>query len=184
MVHVEVDDHDALQPVFELGQPGRDRHVVEQAKPHGAVAGGVMPRRAHRCQRVVRAAGDDFGHRAGHRPRRQLGDLERTRGEVSIGVDQHRLAERLGLFEQVEVFPAVDLEDELRARRFGFARPELGEQIVLCQSLPHPPDPPGVLDVAFEVVLYEARVGEVGGDVLCARQCASPLCGTRVRSMV
>src|SRR5207244_12649361 len=52
MVEVPVDDRHALDAV--ALEPGRrDRHVVEEAEAHGAIALGMVPGRAHEREAVL-----------------------------------------------------------------------------------------------------------------------------------
>ena len=62
VMHVPVDDRDAMQPELRLCPACGDRHVVEQAEPHRPFALGVVPRRPGECEsaktyRLDRSAG-------------------------------------------------------------------------------------------------------------------------------
>ena len=53
MVHVPIHDQNFLGAVGALQIFGADRHGVEQTKPHGAVAQGMMARRPHQSKTVA-----------------------------------------------------------------------------------------------------------------------------------
>src|SRR5664279_2314500 len=59
VVHVEVDDGDALQAAYVERVARRDADVVEEAKAHRLVARGVMAGGPHRAERVLGAAVED-----------------------------------------------------------------------------------------------------------------------------
>ncbi len=67
VMHVPVDDRNALQPVLLLRMTRGNRGIVEEAEAHGAHSLGMMPRRARGDEGIVMAAGNDVIHR-GHRP--------------------------------------------------------------------------------------------------------------------
>lgn len=53
VMHVEVDDRDALEPVHVERMPRRDRDVVEEAEAHRARRLRVMAGRPHAAERIV-----------------------------------------------------------------------------------------------------------------------------------
>ena len=57
VVHVKVDDGDALQAVTRHGVLGGNRHVVEEAETHGLVAAGMVAGRAHGAEGVFQFSG-------------------------------------------------------------------------------------------------------------------------------
>jgi len=90
VVHVPVHDRDATQAAHPLGMARADRHVVEKAETHGAVAERVMARRPHSTERVAYGAikhpvdcGDD-------RARRELGGSVRRLGADGVLVSRNR----------------------------------------------------------------------------------------------
>ena len=70
VVHVPVDDRDALQAELRLGPARGDRHVVEQAEAHRPLALGVVARRPREGEP---AAADGFDRRAGREQRGLVG---------------------------------------------------------------------------------------------------------------
>ena len=86
MVHVEIEDGDAVQPVDVQGVRGGARDVVVEAEPHGAVALGVMSRRPHTAEGIVGLAAEhqvDRPNRGAGRPFRRF-EGEGIHGRVRI----------------------------------------------------------------------------------------------------
>jgi hypothetical protein len=92
MMHVEIDDGHALQPMHVERVPRRHRHVVEEAEAHRLVARGMVAGRAHRAEGVGGTAGQHLvggGH--GRAGRTQRG-LQRAGAHRGVGVDRIVLA--------------------------------------------------------------------------------------------
>ena len=53
---IEIDHGDALEAMHTARMHRRDRDIVEEAKAHRMMRLGVMPRRTHRAERVLRLA--------------------------------------------------------------------------------------------------------------------------------
>ena len=64
MVHVEVDDEDALRAVLPLGMACGDGDIAQQAESFGTVGPGMMARRAYQGKTIGRLCGHD---RVGYR---------------------------------------------------------------------------------------------------------------------
>ena len=70
MMHVEIDDGDAFQPMLLERMLGGDGDIVKEAEAHGAAAHRMMPRRAHAAKGIVRLA---VQHQVGGKHRRAGG---------------------------------------------------------------------------------------------------------------
>jgi hypothetical protein len=77
VMHIPVDDQNAIESEFVDRQPGADRHVVKQAKAHRRGGTGVVPRRANETKgrRIFPANNPLDGIR--NRPGRQQRHVER-----------------------------------------------------------------------------------------------------------
>src|SRR5690349_19977452 len=53
VMHVPIDDQHPGDVVPLLSVPRRYRDVIEQAKPHGAIAFGMVPRRSNRTKDMI-----------------------------------------------------------------------------------------------------------------------------------
>ena len=87
VVDVEVDHGDAGQPVGAPRPLGPDHDIVEEAEPHRPAGLGMVARRAHRAEGVIRLAGEDRVHRRRHRARSPPRRLARGRRHHRVGVD-------------------------------------------------------------------------------------------------
>ncbi|MNV35487.1 hypothetical protein D3C71_1269350 [compost metagenome] len=107
VVHVEIDDGDALQAIFVTRIGGSDGHVVEQAEAHRGAGGGVVAGRAHRAEGDRVFAEHHRIHRGHTGAGRMQGGAGRAGRGHGVHVDQ---AQRLGLRleHQVDQFAVVD----------------------------------------------------------------------------
>ena len=101
MVHIEVDDGDALEAAHVERMAGCDGDVVEEAEAHRLVAGRVVAGRPHRAEGVLDGAVDD---RVGRRHRcagGAHGGRPGARRGHRVGVEGARAAARGDAFEQI-----------------------------------------------------------------------------------
>ncbi len=87
VVHVEIDDGDARQPVGVQRMRRRHGDVVEQAKPHRLVAFGMVTGRADRAEDRPGLAAHHQIDAQHARARRALGGLQGAGGHHGIAVD-------------------------------------------------------------------------------------------------
>ena len=120
VVHVEVDDRDALEAVRLERVHRRDGDVVEDAEAHRPRARRVMPRRAHAAERALRlAAGDEIGgeHRRAGGAQRRIPGVRVHRG---VGVEVHDAARRPRRADRFDVL--VRMHPRRAARAWRAAR--------------------------------------------------------------
>src|SRR5579872_5953290 len=121
VMYVEVDDGDTLEPPLLKSMGGRDRHVVEYAKPHGPVAGCMMSAGPHGAKRVARTSlhelidGEDA--RAGGAARRR----ETEWIHRGVGVEAQIAAVRSVLEDEIHIARGVHAR---KLRGFGERRLE------------------------------------------------------------
>ena len=87
VVHIEVDDGDALEPVALARVPGGDGDVVQQAEAHRLGRAGVMAGRAHGAEGGGNVSGE---HRVGGGEAgacRLPGGVERAGAEKGVHID-------------------------------------------------------------------------------------------------
>ncbi len=123
VVHVEVDDGDALDAVDGERVRGADRDVVEQAEAHRAVALGVVTRRADRAEGAAALAARDQVGREDQRARRMQRGRQRMRAHRRVRIDVVEARGRALRLDRREVALAVDASQLLlrRGRRLVVA---------------------------------------------------------------
>src|SRR5690606_19367160 len=84
VVHVPVDDGDALQSVDGAGVTGRDGDIVEDAETHAPVGGGVVSGRADCTEGVAVFPGDHGVDRFEQAPGSAPGNGQGARAEVGV----------------------------------------------------------------------------------------------------
>ena len=108
VVDIEVDDRDPFEPVMLQCMRGADRHVVEQAEPHGPIAARVVSRRAHIAEGVLDFAPHyEIGGMHDGACRAE-GGLKRMWIHCGIGIELHPSLARCDVREGVDVVIAVD----------------------------------------------------------------------------
>ena len=176
VMHVEIDDRDALQAVHFQRMARRDGDIVEKAEAHRPRRLGVMPRRTHAAKRVVVAARDHGVRRGDGRARRPQCRLIRLRTHHRVRIDLR------APFERPPMLDEIDMRLRVHAREVGF----IGERrlFALDQRVDAARDQL-ILDRlqaarAFgmprpHVVEKAVRVGiEAGRHVFCAGRCDGP----------
>ncbi len=107
VMNVEIEDQHPLDAVAIQQPPGRQRDVVEQAKPHRQVPLRVMPGRAHHAKSVLQYTPRDAIGRIEHAPRRQQADVVTSRTDSAVGAVDVRLARDAVLVQAFQVRPFV-----------------------------------------------------------------------------
>lgn len=87
MMHVEVDHGDPFETVVIEGVGDANGDIVVEAEAHGAVAGGVMPGRAHIAKGILRGSRQDEVGGEDEGARRAARRLERVRVHRGIRVE-------------------------------------------------------------------------------------------------
>ena len=131
VVHVPIDDEDAIEVMPGQGMCRGDGHIVEQAEPHRGILEGMMPRRTSQDERSRHSSRQNRIGGGNRRTGRFRRDLERPPSDMRIGLDPpSTFAAKLldgcdvipvvGESEIVECGGPVLQRDELRglARRF------------------------------------------------------------------
>ncbi len=114
VMHVEIDDRDALQAVHFQRMTRRDGDIVEEAEAHRPRRLGVMPRRTHAAKRVVVAARDHGVRRGDRRARRPQRRLIRLRTHHRVRIDLR------APFERPPMLDEIDMRLRVHAREVGF----------------------------------------------------------------
>jgi len=154
VMDVEVGDGHALQPVDGKRMRRAHGHVVEQAKAHGAVRGGMVAGRAHRAEGAP-TAGHHRVHRGGHgagRPQRSFGRARRHRGVVVQPMDA---IGRLGAEDAFDVCGGMHAA-ELRGCGTGRLDVVQCREAVAVQRLEHGGQPRRPLHVCRAGVVQQA----------------------------
>ena len=86
---------------------GGDGDVVQEAKAHRAIGGGVMAGRTHEGGAVVELATGDEPHEVEHAARGQQRRRPRAVGKEGVGIEEAAAALADGRFERVEIIGAV-----------------------------------------------------------------------------
>ena len=92
VVHVDINNGDAFEPVHVEGMTGTDGDGIEQAEAHGPVRLGVMARRPGQAEGMCRLAGHDPVNRFNHTARRMQPSRRGTLRHLGIGIQRRPLA--------------------------------------------------------------------------------------------
>jgi hypothetical protein len=119
MMHVEIDDGDALGAMRRLGVTGGDGDVVDKAEAHRIAHARVMAGRARCDKGRVGFAAHHFVHSGDGAARRTPDGFERRGAHDRIAVERGIGLARLRFFERGEITFRMDALERLyrRARR-------------------------------------------------------------------
>ena len=84
VMNIEIDQRDSLQSVMFQRMHRCNRHIIENAKTHGAIARGVVPRRSHAAKCRARLA-----------PNYQVRGQYRGAGRAHRGIEAARTHRRI-----------------------------------------------------------------------------------------
>ena len=115
VMHVEVHDGDALDPVGFQGVGRADGDIAEETEAHRAAALGVVAGRPHRAERALDVLPKDEVHRVDECARGAQGRGQRVRAHDGVGVEAAQRRGRRGTQQTIDVRCVVD-SDELLAR--------------------------------------------------------------------
>ena len=87
VVHVEIEDRDALDAGLRQCDLGTECDVVEETKPHRLIFLGVVSRRADRAERAPRLALQYEVDRIAHGTGGEFRGVHRHRAQAGIGVE-------------------------------------------------------------------------------------------------
>src|SRR5215468_719002 len=87
MMHIPVDDHDALQPKYVAGVVGSDHGVVKYTEAHGLILRGMMPGGAQKGIGVTHFALHNRVNRVHRATCCIQGCFERARAEYRLVID-------------------------------------------------------------------------------------------------
>ena len=147
VVHVEIHNRHARQPVVADQVLGPDRHVVEQAEAHGQIRLGVMARRADRAESPPDAAGLHRVAGGQHAARGQRRSLVAPRADRRLLRPDEGEALLAGQPDQGHVGRLVDQGQLLGRGQRERERVHRGEQTGLLQRLDDHLQPFRALDV-------------------------------------
>ena len=119
MVHVEIHHRHALEPSHIERMAGSHSHVVEEAKTHGLVVGGMVAGRANGAEGVVQLAIDHGIGRGNGRTSRPPG--RRPRGRTGPGVRIKRTGFARGFQVLEEVIERQHIVEIVCQRQVGVA---------------------------------------------------------------
>jgi hypothetical protein len=163
VVHVEIEDGNALEPVDRAGVQRADGDVVEQAKSHGPAALGVVAGGPHRAKGIAALARRHRIHGTAQRPHRAQRRLPRAGGNGGVEVEADAPGLRNGghgLGDIRAVVHALDLRAAGAARLAPRERGELRR----VQCLEYGLKPCGAFGMPRAgVVLHAGGMGENEG---------------------
>ena len=164
VMHVEIDDGDALEAMLLERVHGGDGDVVEQAEAHGAAAHRMVPRRAHAAKGAVRLP---VQHQVGGKHRR-AGRVQRgvpgMRIHRGIRVQMNGAALRRAGADMADVFHRMHPRQAAHVRLRRMVMREVlpnagGDQLVFDRAQPLR----ALRVVGAHVVLAAVRVGDKSG---------------------
>ncbi len=162
VMHVEIHDRHALQPVRRAGMGCPDRDIVEQAKAHRHVALGMMSRRAHTAEGVGRAVLQHQVDGGDHRPRRAQGGFAGPGRHQRVAIQRDPAALRHARQQLVRIGLVVDARHVRDVGQRRLAPLELGE-FRLIQRQQHGFQPLGAFRMSLPcIVLKAGRMREEG----------------------
>ncbi len=127
VVHVEIDDGDALEPMRGLGVARGDRGVVEETKTHRRRRFGVVSGRPRRDEGVVDAPARHFVHGVNRPARRAKRGLPGPRRHRGVRVELNAPLARRGLFDRGDVVRRDERASAPRSRRAARSRERADE---------------------------------------------------------
>ena len=157
VVHVEIDDGDALGAVLRLRVAGGDGGVVEETKAHGGRGLGVMAGRAHGDEGVTRVAAHHLIDGVRGAARRAQDRLPASVRERGVGVDARELPfRRYGVVNRVEIGGRMHALHRLGVDALGGLALERGK-VAVAEHLFDGADAIRPLGMAGRRVVAEAR---------------------------